>query len=132
MAGLADGEDLFARGGILGAGLAKSGRDEQGYKYDWFQPILRASVFKLKVSRHAIGRTSSVVDEMNAIDVDVRQQRSDLIFRHEAERFRQRIRDGRTAGHGRDAAVAVDTPSRPRIEQMIETTLGIELEPVGA
>jgi hypothetical protein len=34
MTGLADGEDLFARGGILGTGLTKSGRDEKSYKYD--------------------------------------------------------------------------------------------------
>src|SRR5581483_3410095 len=43
MAGLADGEDLFARGGILGAGLAETGHEEQSYDCSSLHQVLLSS-----------------------------------------------------------------------------------------
>src|SRR5512140_734468 len=68
---------------------------------------------------------------MHTLDVCLWQKRSDPLFRHQAERLCQRIRSRRVAGYGRDAAVAVGALPCPRIEQMIETTLGVKLEPIG-
>ena len=53
-------------------------------------------------------------------------------LRHEAERGRERVGRGRGRHHHSYASISGRAAAGLRIEQMIETTFGVEAEAIGA
>lgn len=99
MAGLANGEDLFARAAASWA-LASPNPAVRNKTASKARLIISSLFWWLDGSSDDFGQSSAGVDQVDLFDLDLRQQGTDLLHRHQAEGRRERVGGGRAAGDG--------------------------------